>query len=90
MSNNLEFNKDFRTPYKGKENVTWEIKWKPTDGVFAFFLHVKKGEEKTTYVEIIPNSILIAALGNIDRMNDIVETCVEKLNRLNNTNFREH
>jgi len=51
---------------------------------------VKKGEEKTTYVEIIPNSILIAALGNIDRMNDIVETCVEKLNRLNNTNFREH
>ena len=90
MSSNLEFNKNYRVPYKGKENISWEIKWRPADGVFAFFLYIKKDKQEKVYVELIPNSILIVALGNIDRINDIVETCINRLNKLNGVNFREY
>lgn len=86
--NEIEFAKKYWTPYKGKENIKWEIRWDSIDSNFAFFLYVWEEKGIRVYRELIPNEILKSALGNSERINDIVEVCIDKLGKINGTDFK--
>jgi len=88
--NELEFIKNHSTPYKDKKNIKWEIKWDSNSSIFVFFLYVWEKEGIKMYRELIPNEILKPALGNTERINDIVEICINKLGKLNGKDFKEY
>jgi len=77
-------------PYKGKENVKWEIRWDLNNSMFAFFLYIKEdnGLMKSHRV-LIPNEIIKSALGSKERINEIVEICIDKISKFHGIDFRK-
>lgn len=85
----IEFIKRNWKSYKDKKNVNWEIKWDSANGLFAFFLYLEEGKSIKVYRELIPNEVLKLAIVDKERINDIVETCMNKLSKLNGTDFKK-
>lgn len=83
--------KNHLIPYKGKENVKWEIRWDIDNSIFAFFLYIKEEDVlMKRYRILIPNEIIKSSLGRKERINDIVEICIDKIKKLYGVNFREY
>ena len=93
MSKNLKSStKSHLIPYKGKENVKWEIRWDLNNSMFAFFIYVKKDNLTTNYTRhqvLIPNEIIKSALGSKEQVNEIVETCIDRISKFHDIDFRK-
>ena len=77
-------------PYKGKENVKWEIRWDINNSMFAFFLYVKEDDNLMKKHRIlIPNEIIKSVLGSKEQVNEIVEVCIDKISKFHGIDFRK-
>ena len=63
--------------------MSYDIRWDPNNSLFTFYFYVKKEKEAKTYQTLIPNEIISRCLGNSKKVNDLVETCVYKLGKIN-------